>query len=381
MAKQYRYLVLGTGVGKAIAYLLLLLEDTDYVTLTDENMARALEVSGRLRTLTGGTCIPFGYHVDYDPTFLFESHDVVISALPAKYNARLAELAIRAGVHFCELGGVLEITDQILKLSVPKGRDSLSVIADCGLMPGLGMMLSQGLIEHLDKTESVEILVGGLPQRPRPPVFYQRVFSIEGLKHLCYDPAPILNNYQVVTVEPFSDHEYLTVPELAGYANETGEVEVFVTAGAARTPWTFEAQGLKKFRERTVRWPGFVDFVKAVPPEKFEETIGPHINIPVDAENPDLVWMRVTAKGTRCGLAMEASYTLLDRLDERTGFTAMERTTGFPTAVIAHMMAEGSAKTGIHTSECCLTAEQFSLFLSDVRNYIPNLEFKSRILE
>ncbi len=380
MDNGYRYLVLGTGVGKAIAYLLATFEDTCCVTITDERFGRALEVSDQLQKLVNKAFIPFEFNVERDMSFLIESHDVVISALPARFNDRLAALALGAGVHFCDLGGVLDVTDRILKIPVPKGKESVSIITDCGLMPGLGMMLSQGLIDHLDRTESVEILVGGIPQRPRPPVFYQRVFSLEGLKHLCYDPAPVLANYEVSTVERFSDHETMTVSELAGYANETGQIEVFVTPGAARTPWTFQKQGLKSFRERTVRHPGFVDFVRNIPPEKFEEAIGPHINIPVNAENPDLVWMRVLANGIRSGVATQVSYTLLDRFDERTGFTAMERTTGFTTAVIARMMVKGETRPGINTSECALTAEQFGLFLSDTRMIFPDLRFNSRVI-
>ncbi len=96
-----------------------------------------------------------------------------------------------------------------------------------------------------------------------------------------------------------------------------------------------------------MRWPGFVDFFKNIPLNKFEETIEKHVNIPVDSENPDLVWMRVTIqKGST-----ERSMSLIDLFDTKTGLTAMQRTTGFTTAIIAEMMAEGKAKTGVNTPE------------------------------
>ena len=54
--------------------------------------------------------------------------------------------------------------------------------------------------------------------------------------------------------------------------------------------------------------------------------------------------MRVTIqKGST-----ERSMSLIDLFDTKTGLTAMQRTTGFTTAIIAEMMAEGKAKTGVN---------------------------------
>ena len=196
--------------------------------------------------------------------------------------------------------------------------------------------------------ESIEILVGGLPQKPQPPTFYQKVFHPEGLKHICCDMAPILSGGEVVLVKPFHDYCQIVVPELQHFSEKfNGRIETFVTAGASLAADSFHDWGVKNFAEKTVRWPGFVDFFKTVPPHKFEVAVEEFLNIPVDAENPDLVWMRVTAqKGSK-----KKSLSLLDLFDVKTGLTAMQRTTGFTTAVIAEMMAEGKTKSGVNTPE------------------------------
>ncbi len=44
-------------------------------------------------------------------------------------------------------------------------------------------------------------------------------------------------------------------------------------------------------------------------------------------------------------------YQMLQHFDERTGFTAMEQTTGYPTAVVAHALARRELKPGAFTPE------------------------------
>src|SRR3989344_1139865 len=346
-----KYLVLGTGVGKAIAYLLAKSANTQQVTIGDIDTEKTVSICDFVNKFHKSKCVPTLFDADknQNPIKLFQQFDVVISALPAKYNLRLAEVAIQANVHFCDLGGVVEVTEQMLKLNDKYPNMPVSVIPDCGLMPGLGVIVAKKLLRDLGGADSLEILVGGLPQKPQPPTFYQKVFHSEGLKHICYDMTPILSNGEVVLVKPFHDYGQLVVPELRCFSDKfNGRIEAFVTAGASLAALSFQKLGVRYFSEKTVRWPGFVEFFKDVPPEKFEQEVEKHLTIPVNAENPDLVWMRVTAKSELTG---EKSISLLDLYDKETGLTAMQRTTGFPTAIIAEMMAKEQTRHGVFTPE------------------------------
>lgn len=372
----YRYLVLGTGVGKAIVHRLLKWSDTAGVVVADMDFSRAEEAVRFVGE--DSRCRPAefraGRHVD---PALFREFDVVISALPARYSFRLASSAIGAGVHFCDLGGVVDMTRKLISLNEYAHAKKVSVIPDCGLMPGLGLQLARLLVEKFDCTDSIRILAGGLPQKPVPPVFYQRVFSLEGLRHICYDAAPVLLDGEIMWRDPFSDYERLIVWELAEFSDKDkfkGEVEAFTTAGAALGPWIFRRLGVKNFVEKTIRWPGFVKFVKKIPKESFESEISPHINIPVDDRNPDLVWMNIEASGTKGGETLEHSFTLFDLFDPATGLTAMERTTGFSAALVARMMARGEARYGVNTPECAFTVEGLRTFLQDMRDHFSIAE-------
>jgi lysine 6-dehydrogenase len=70
----------------------------------------------------------------------------------------------------------------------------------------------------------------------------------------------------------------------------------------------------------------------------------------------DLVVLRVIVSGTHRGRAATLQYDVLDRHDERTGFTAMERTTGFPTALVAKMQARGEIEPGAKPLEVSVPA-------------------------
>lgn len=381
---SYKYVVLGTGVGKAIAYALLKNDDTGSVIIADINEKKALDTVQWLKKLlprSSAECRGVRYSFEegrIDNVSIrdwFSDAHVVISAYPAKFNFGLAREAINAGVHFCDLGGVVEITRQMTqRLNVSAQDRGVSVIPDCGFMPGLGVLIARKLMEEFEATEEITIWAGGLPQKPRPPVFYQKVFSLEGLKHICYDEAPVLRDGRIIWMKPFSGQKSECIPELARFSTRfCDEVETFITAGASIAPWTFQKWGVENFTERTVRWPGFVGFVRGRvrSPDDFEQVISPHINIPVCREYPDFVWLAVEATGVSGSTRLVKRATILDTFDEKSGLSAMERATGFPTAVIARMQAEGSMKKGVYTPEQAFSSPELARLFEAVNAILP----------
>lgn len=351
------YLILGRGVGKAIAYHLAQQPDTERIAILDKDKS-VLKI-GRL--LVGKPCEFLISDIEsLDLPSLFSKFDVIISAMPASQNLNLAKTAIEAGRGFCDLGGVVDITQrQISQLNNLALKNGVSVIPDCGLMPGLGILMARKLVYELDNAKSIAIYVGGIPQKPRPPIYYQRVFNEHGLASICYSNSPVLEDGQIRHLPPFSGHEQIFVPELKKFSSKfDGWVEAFTTAGASIAPWTFKEMGVENFLEKTIRWPGFVDFVRNIPEARFIEKISPHIKTPVTSENPDLVWMKVDALGYSGRTFHKKSYSLLDLYDSETGLTAMERTTGFPTAIIARMIANSQSNIGVHTPETAFTRKQ-----------------------
>jgi lysine 6-dehydrogenase len=118
---------------------------------------------------------------------------------------------------------------------------------------------------------------------------------------------------------------------------------------------------------KTIRYPGHCAKFKAmidlglcssepvggvVPRKLFGELLVR--NLPAD--EPDVVLVRVEVKGDGRTLR----YDIIDRHDPATGLSAMMRTTAFPAAIVALMMARGqTAPKGALPQERCVPPELF----------------------
>src|SRR4249919_2280580 len=99
-----RMLVLGAGLqGSACAYDLLQNPEVSQVRLADLRFDHLPEF---LKPHSGPRLIPTTLDVRD------RESDAVMSAIPYYFNLALAECAVEAGVHFCDLGGNTEIVFQ-----------------------------------------------------------------------------------------------------------------------------------------------------------------------------------------------------------------------------------------------------------------------------
>jgi lysine 6-dehydrogenase len=73
----------------------------------------------------------------------------------------------------------------------------------------------------------------------------------------------------------------------------------------------------------------------------------------------DLVIVRATIKGMKDGKEMTREFEILDYHDEETGFSAMERTTGFSAAIVAEMIMDGVVEPGAHPLEKAIPGGEF----------------------
>ena len=73
-----------------------------------------------------------------------------------------------------------------------------------------------------------------------------------------------------------------------------------------------------------------------------------------------MVFVNLAFRGVIEGLWRTLRYTIIDRSDEKTGLSAMMRTTAFPASIIAQMMARGEIRDkGAIPQEICVPPETF----------------------
>ena len=230
-----RFLVIGAGMqGSATAFDLLQQPATKSVIVADKNpsVARAFLDPWRGKNLE---LLQLDLGDDAAVRAALQRADGVCCAAPYFFNTKLTKLAIEAGKHFCDLGGNTEIVFQqkaLHDLAVQKG---VSVVPDCGVAPGMVNILAGEGIRRLDKAEKVKIYVGGLPQKPEPPVNYMVVYSLEGCLDYYTSKSWVIRNGKRAQVEALSELEDVEFPA------PWGKLEAFHTGGGISTmPFTWE---------------------------------------------------------------------------------------------------------------------------------------------
>lgn len=295
--------------------------------------------------------------------------DAALSAVPYYLNGPLSKQAAELGIHWCDLGGNTEIVKEQQKLAPLAQAKGITILPDCGLAPGLVNILAEAAIRQLDRVDSCKLLVGGLPQRPEPPLNYQLVYSLEGVLDYYTTPSWVLQEGQPATRVALSEREPI---EMAG----VGKLEAFHTAGGLSTMFEKYRGKIRTMEYKTLRYPGHAAIMEALrelgffdttpidvkgqkvaPRDMTVATLLPKLSKPA---SPDLVALRVVVEGTKGGKPAKAGYELVDRMDETNGITAMMRTTGYSLSITAQMQARREVgPPGVFTPDECMPADRY----------------------
>ncbi len=344
--------VIGAGLmGRAAVYDLARAEGVTLVGVYDIDKKLAAQVAKEYgNKKTKSAALDAG---NVNAAFkVLDGYDAAISCVTYKYNYGLTQAAIKAGCHFVDLGGNNDMVKKQFSLNREAKKKNVVVIPDCGLAPGMVSVLAADAIEKFDKVESLKIRVGGLPQKPRPPLNYQMVFSAEGLINEYWEPCVILKEGKKKIVQPMTEIEAL---EFAGI----GQLEAFYTSGGTSTlPETFAGE-IPFLDYKTIRYPGHCEKFrtmleiglgsrepikaagqKVIPRDMFKAILDKNLTF----GEPDMTLVRLTCEGKIGNDNYKVVYEIVDREDEKSGLTAMMRTTSFPATIIALMAASGRIK-------------------------------------
>jgi lysine 6-dehydrogenase len=374
---EYTYAVLGAGrQGTASAYDMARWGEAKKVILIDRELAIAERAAQRVNHLIGKN-IAEGKQVDVTDMAALERAltgvNAFVSAVPYYYNLDITRVAVKVKACMCDLGGNTDIARQQHAFNDQARLAGISIIPDCGQVPGLGSSLTVYTMGLLDEAIDVFMWDGGIPQNPQPPFNYLLTFHVAGLTNEYAEPAIFLRNGKITQVEPMTELETVEFPDTVG------TLEAFVAGGGTSTmPWTFEGK-LRTLQNLTLRYPGHLTQLRAfwdlglwdlkpvalahgevVPRDVFHALYEPKVTFPHDPEkSKDIVLVRVKVLGQKNGRPAQAVVELVDRFDEKTGFTAMERTTGWDAAIVAEMMAHGLTPRGAGGVETFVPAVPF----------------------
>jgi lysine 6-dehydrogenase len=343
--------------------------------MTDINFAQAGRSSDRVNELIGfETAKPRKVDVsDYETVVSFlrdEKIDALVGATPYFYNLELTRAAIEAGSGMTDLGGNSDVVDSQLELNSVAAQRGVSIVPDCGQVPGMGTTLIVYAMEQLDQPRDVFMWDCGLPVESEPPWHYRLTFNIEGLTNEYYGNCLYIRNGERVGVPALEEYETLNLPD------PIGTLEAFTTSGGLSTASrTFEGT-LRTLQNKTLRYPGNLAYLKVMqnlglfeldPVRVDEQEVVPrHVlhelwdpQIRADVGTKDFIYIRVIALGTKDQEKKEVEVSLLHYYDEDTQFTAMEQGTGWHAAILTSAIARGEVEKGVIPVEEAMRGKHF----------------------
>jgi saccharopine dehydrogenase-like NADP-dependent oxidoreductase len=234
-----------------------------------------------------------------------------------------------------------------LALSKAAAKAGATIIPDCGVAPGLSHMLVQRGVSKLDKVENAQIMVGGLPEKPIPPLGYTITWSVEGLIDEYLRKARIIKDGKVTEVDALDQVEGVEFPGV-------GKLEAFYSDGLRTLLQTLK--GVKNMAEKTLRYPGHIEKIRLLrdlglldeSPIQVADTLVPPRKVTMrllekklkKPNVPDILAMLVQVEGTKDGKRTMYSYQILDRYDKKSKVTAMARTTAYTASCVAQLLAK-----------------------------------------
>ncbi|UCE35889.1 MAG: saccharopine dehydrogenase NADP-binding domain-containing protein [Thermoplasmata archaeon] len=286
-----------------------------------------------------------------------EDITTIISAVPYNFNLALTKTAVKNGVNMCDLGGNTAIIKQQIEFDSEAKLKGITIVPDCGMGPGMNISLAVYAMSLLEKPQEIYIWDGGLPQNPKQPWNYVLTFNIGGLTNEYYGKAHFLRNGKISEVPCFDGYEELDFPP------PLNKLEAFVTSGGLSTmPWSFEGK-LKCLENKTLRYPGHwaqfrafselgllglepieVGNVKVTPRDFFHVLLEPELT---QDDVRDVGLIRVKCIGEKEGKHTEVIVDLMDYYDEKIGFTAMQRMTGWHASIVAIMASQDRIRKGV----------------------------------
>ena len=299
---------------------------------------------------------------------ILTSTDVMISAVPYKFNLNLTKVAIESNTSMVDLGGHTNIVREQLSMDKDAKAAGITIVPDCGMGPGMNITMAVLATEILDQTDEIYICDGGLPKNPSPPWNYSLFFNIEGLTNEYDEQAYFLKDGEIVEVPCFDNIENIKFDKI-------GELEAAVTSGGLSTmPWTFK-DTLKVLENKTLRYKGHWEWMKAyrelglfsrdsinhngneITPRHFYHQL---LEKKLDhGRVEDVCLMRIKAIGKKDSKNVELNIDAKEYYSKNLDLTAMEKWTGWHISIMAIEIAYNNIAAGAVSVENALKGHTF----------------------
>ena len=353
------FIIFGAGgrQGEASGYFLAKHYGANQIALVDIDKNKAVKTAIKLKKLLGPDCKTSFLNVvveyyDDKAVKLVSRFDVLISALPHRFNLALTKLAIKAGTNYCDYGFDEGIVARQLELNESAKEKNVTVIPNCGIEPGLSDIVAVGGAKKW-QADGVEIYVGGIASKPQTAFRYAKLFA--GLFHEYVGKTVVLENSEVKEVEALDGY----------FLIESGDREEDYEAFYTRMPFGPTARalkdaGVKNAFSKTLRLKGHHQVLMALKElgllSESPLWVGANRIIPLEiterlfdqnmpeAEKDYMIFRVVFKNGWRKVQQIEMTI----HNDRETGLSAMQIATSSVVAAIARKLALKKFPAGVY---------------------------------
>ena len=303
-----------------------------------------------------------------------ETFDVVLDFLPPQCTRTVAEAAIKSGVHLVNTNYAYNILD----LDQAAKERGIAIIPECGLDPGIDLVLYQYSLRYFDKVVKLNSYCGGIPEQAAcdNPLKYKISWNISAALQSQVRDATLIADSKITSIPAKDQHEnaFIHTIEFPGL----GTLEAIPNGNAVRYARLLNiADTLCETGRYALRWPGWCSFwaplkklgflsdepVKGVPGsvsplEMVAKLLEPQLQY--SANEKDLCVLVNKVEGVREGKPQRLTCSLIIERDLSTGLMAMSMGVAYPACIAAEMIVKGDInKKGVLTPATDVACDVF----------------------
>lgn len=277
--------------------------------------------------------------------------DAAIDLLPQPLMRDAVQAAIATGTPLVTTNYGKAIAD----LGPAAEQAGVSIMTECGLDPGIDLVLYARAARQFDAITAIDSYCGGIPE-PKAmakPLCYKVSWNFDMVLVSQNRDSVMIEDGERVAVPAGQQHDnpFIHQIEVAGL----GQLEAFPNGDALHyVEMLAAAKGLRRSGRYTLRWPGWSAFwaplkelgflsedkvsgIGASPREFLGRLLGPQLQY--GPGEKDLCVMRNVFSGTQGGRAKTVTSDLIIERDLTSGLFGMSLGVGYPASIVAQMLA------------------------------------------
>jgi lysine 6-dehydrogenase len=307
-----------------------------------------------------------------------EKFDVILDFLPPQFIRTVAEAAIKSGVHLVNTNYAYDILD----LDDAAKEKGISIIPECGLDPGIDLIIYHYSLKYFDEVFKLNSYCGGIPERAAcdNPLKYKISWNISAVLKSQKRDATLIADSELIYIPAKDQHEnaFIHRIEFPGL----GTLEAIPNGNAVYYARLLKiADKLCETGRYALRWPGWcafwnpmkkLGFLSDVPIQGLPYEVSPFEMVAKllepqlqykDSEK-DLCVMLNKVEGVREGKQQILTCSLMIERDLMTGLMAMSMGVAYPACIAAEMIVRGDiTRKGVLSP---VTDVPFDLFMDQL---------------